>query len=322
LDSRATLPGANGATADPALIAAEVAAWIDALPLRDLAAGFGAQAPSAGSVLERLDAWDDTSAQLWDYRRATRSRAHARERARDLRFTSEQERLTLAAAHALGLAGETAPAHAEYDHVLILGSYLDACMQRADRAAALIKEAVSARAVHGLASLRPFEEYDHQVAARLRIEPEETEFGAMDVAVRRAFGVTEAAQATAHPRSHTYVTGAGLPVSVLAGRARDATATRANTADTFRDWAAAHARRGERLLLITTTYFVPFQHCDAIRVLGLEMGCRIDTIGVDPATSAEPALRRPLTVADYLMEIRSALRSMRALYVAARAQTS
>ncbi|MEV6525746.1 hypothetical protein AB0M43_27740 [Longispora sp. NPDC051575] len=81
---------------------------------------------------------------------------------------------------------------------------------------------------------------------------------------------------------------------------------RANTADTYRYWAENYSPTG-RLLLVTSTAYVPFQHCDALRVLGLEYGCEIDTVGLAPTAL-------PFTPANYLQEVRSAIRSMRALH--------
>jgi hypothetical protein len=90
---------------------------------------------------------------------------------------------------------------------------------------------------------------------------------------------------------------------------------RANTADGFVGWAellpgAAH---GAQLLLVTTDMFVPFQHCDAVRVLGLGYGATIETIGFATATSRWVRAARTFEV---LQEVRSAILSMRLLHAA------
>jgi hypothetical protein len=90
---------------------------------------------------------------------------------------------------------------------------------------------------------------------------------------------------------------------------------RANTGDSLVAWATSvePTPTRARLLLVTTDVFVPFQHCDAVRLLGLPYGCTIDTIGHD--TAANPWVRptRPFLV---LQEIRSAIRSMVLLHEA------
>jgi hypothetical protein len=65
------------------------------------------------------------------------------------------------------------------------------------------------------------------------------------------------------------------------------------------------------VLLVTTDLYVPYQHCDAVRVLGLGHGYGVDTVGLDPARY--PDLLVPTTTAKLLQEIRSAIRAMRAL---------
>ena len=72
---------------------------------------------------------------------------------------------------------------------------------------------------------------------------------------------------------------------------------------------------GDRLLIVTTTYVVRFQHCDANQVLGLsDYRCCIDTVGIDRADSRPEALAHELSTTDYLMEFWSAIRSMRKLH--------
>lgn len=88
----------------------------------------------------------------------------------------------------------------------------------------------------------------------------------------------------------------------------------------MRFWAekAAKVRPGDRLLVVTSPRFVPFQHCDAVRILGLGYGCAIDTVGMrtewlpDMLSMSEP------TPDQYLQELRSTFFSMRRLVDVAR----
>jgi hypothetical protein len=59
------------------------------------------------------------------------------------------------------------------------------------------------------------------------------------------------------------------------------------------------------VLVVTTDLFVPFQHCDAVRLLGLPYGCAVETVGFDTSTTVRTF--------ELLQEVRSAIRSMRAL---------
>jgi hypothetical protein len=66
-------------------------------------------------------------------------------------------------------------------------------------------------------------------------------------------------------------------------------------------------------LLVTSAIYVPFQHADAIRMLSVPLGAIVDTIGVDPKTVSEGPLRQHFAPTNYLQEVRSATRALRAL---------
>jgi hypothetical protein len=69
--------------------------------------------------------------------------------------------------------------------------------------------------------------------------------------------------------------------------------------------------------MVTAPIYVPFQHCDALRTLALPYGCGIDTVGVDPTAPWLRAFPEPApTPGRHLQEIRSAIRSLRALHTA------
>jgi len=107
----------------------------------------------------------------------------------------------------------------------------------------------------------------------------------------------------------------GPPVRVLAAPSSEPAVRRAHTADTQRFWAGrVRLSPGDRVLVVTAPIYVPFQHCDAIRTLGVPYGCGIDTVGVDPALAGAPLPEPPPTPGRYLQEVRSAIRSMRTLH--------
>ena len=79
---------------------------------------------------------------------------------------------------------------------------------------------------------------------------------------------------------------------------------------------------GQRILLVTSAIYVPFQHADAIRMLGLPYRASVDTVGVDASLGREPVLEQTFTASNYLQEVRSAIRSIRMLVAAARDDTA
>src|SRR5262249_36171874 len=104
---------------------------------------------------------------------------------------------------------------------------------------------------------------------------------------------------------------------LYAAKSGDPEQRAANTADTYRQFAAdVNLGPQSRLLLITTHIYAPYQHMDAIRVLGLPTGVDIETVGLPPALSP-----RSFSAAWYLQEVRSTLRSAQLLLAASSTAT-
>src|SRR6185369_1327377 len=91
-------------------------------------------------------------------------------------------------------------------------------------------------------------------------------------------------------RVDTYRHPATPRVDVVAAPARTGR-DRANTPDTDAFWAETeHLRPGDRVLVVTSPLYVPFQHCDAVRLLGLPYRCTVETVGFDASVlSGVPA---------------------------------
>ena len=95
---------------------------------------------------------------------------------------------------------------------------------------------------------------------------------------------------------------------------------RVNTPDQLRYWASRNGiGRDDRVPLLTTQIYAPFQQFSGLQVLGIERGCAV-WCGVDAENSFLPGVS--FTGRSYLQEIRSALlaaaRLMTAVQEAAR----
>ncbi|MFC4017616.1 hypothetical protein ACFOW4_06625 [Micromonospora sp. GCM10011542] len=310
------LPDGAGPTA--ALVAG-IAGWIGADPLRRLVARFGGTWPNA-DLADTLWFLDEFSARHWDFR-GGRERPDAREPDLDP-GTAE---LVRAAATALGLVRPVPPTRPAYAHLVVLGGLAHACLRRVAYAAHLLRAGLRVTGeVAVLGSFRPLSDLEHRTLAEADVPGCVTEVDALDAAVRLAFGVTAPSQEDGvdggHPHhswsSRTYLP-AGLPrVRVLAAPSSEPQRRRAHTADTQRFW-AGHVRLApiDPVLLVTAPIYVPFQHCDALRTLAVPYGCGIETVGVDATLEDLARLPEPtLSPGRYLQEIRSAIRSMRALH--------
>jgi hypothetical protein len=295
--------------ASTATLAEDIADWVGSAALAALVERFGGTVP-AGDTGSRLAYLDDFSI-VWDSRRGGE-----RSQARYAEHDEPTRRLVLAAATALGLAGRERPAADHYDHVLILGGGPITGRARSRFAADLLAGGVTTGAVAGLGSLRPLP----VTSAALGAAVELTEGDGMLMAAQEAFpplGDTTVRQGTTEAGHDwwvkTYPSEVG-PVSVVAAPPTQP-GRRANTADTMLAWADLVGRPTpqERILLVTTHLYVPFQHADAISTLGLPYRCGIDTVGFDTATfQAWP--KGPAHVGEFLQELRSAIRSLRTLY--------
>lgn len=286
-----------------------IAAWIGSPPMAALLKEFGERLPARGSLADRLSALEAVSARIWDYRKGVERREAVGEV-----FDDERVAVIRAAAAALGFAGPHEPAGRSYDHVLVLGGGVRTMMARSELAASVLRGGVEARTVAGLGSLRRL---DAQAAPLPHCA---TEGDAVELGLRRALALRtstvrrDGVSALGEPWWVRSYGDAQPPVHVLAAPSTRL-GLRANTGDTLVGWAEIVEPEvaGARLLLVTTDVFVPFQHCDAIRLLGLRYGCTIDTIG--HATVANRWVRptRPFAV---LQEVRSAIRSMQLLHEA------
>ncbi|MFG1609556.1 hypothetical protein [Actinoplanes sp. NPDC049265] len=262
--------------------------WVFSPELRDLVAISGAQIPATGTR-EALAWLDDFSAAEWDFR-AGRERSAMRPQA----FEPGVAATITTSLRELGLAGRTTPAAGAYDRMLILGGGAPACVTRPAFAAALIAGGLRVGGVAALGSDRPLIEVEREFLAELGAAGH-TEADAIAAGSRAAFGVG--------------------PVHVVRA-IRDEGTTRANTADTYDAWRAADPGPHGRVLIVTTEPYVPFQHFDAVRKLGLGSGCSVETIGVPAGFELSNGFQVRFTLAHCLQEVRSAIRSLRRLLAA------
>ncbi|MEV1319546.1 hypothetical protein AB0J14_26100 [Micromonospora arborensis] len=310
-----TAAGAGLGTPDRARLVERIAFWVDSPAMTALLGEFGGGQRLVGSLADRLRALEEFSATRWDYRKGQLERHQVVGET----FTAPTDARIRSAARSLGLAGRVVPRNRRFDHVLVLGGGVRTMMARAHLAATILRQGVRATSVAGLGSLRPIPE-QNVLAAQLGLGDVATEGDAVDEALRHAFGAAPATE----QRSGTTETGQSWwvrshrdvqpPVHVLAAPS-NRPGQRANTADTLIGWAELlqPAPVGVRLLLVTTDIFVPFQHCDAVRLLGLRFGCDVETVGFDSDVSPWVP---PAPTSAILQEVRSAIRSMQALYEA------
>jgi hypothetical protein len=319
-----------GLPADRRGLVASIAGWVRSPPLAGLVTAFDGEPPRDADLGDLLD-WLEAFSTRWDYRSGQeRNLVSSKE------FSPELQQLVLTAAHALGLIGTRAPSRRRYDHVLVLGGLVRACFARPSHAAKLLRSVdgrdpdIAAASVTALGGYRPLRGDELELASAFDREDLTDEFDAMDAGVRAAFDLGELVEERGEPsqvvgaawRVRRYQTSAGLPIHVIAAPSTEPGKRRANTADTYAWFAEQHAQlhRGQRILVVTTDIYVPYQHADALRMLSVPYGVEIDAIGILPG-DLDARLAQAFAPHNYLQEIRSTIRALRALHAAASVAT-
>lgn len=297
----------------------DVAEWIEAWArspeLDGLVRLSGGKVPELD--LPELLAWLEKFSVAWDFRGGKERNLF---KARSLDAATEKKIKDAAAA--LGLIKGGVTPRGRYDHVLILGGLARACLARPLAAAKLLeREGVEAGSVTALGGYRKLKGDEVGLVEQIAVEQTETreiddEFDAMDVGARLAFDLNSPVRECGERsrlefgswRVHEYATVASLPVFVVAAPSSEPEKRRTNTADSYQWFAAelAGLQPGQRLLLVTSDIYVPFQHADALRVLGLPFHVQVETAGIQPG-DVDPRLSQVFSADAYLQEVRSTI---------------
>ena len=293
----------------------QIEAWLASEPLAVLIREFDGD-PAAYATLplrERLAALD-TFTERWDTRRG-----RERNQAGELDLTARRADLVVDAANALGLRGDP-PRHRKYDHMLMLGGLVRACVARPSYAAHLIREGeITAGEITTLGAHRPFIGNEFEQADQLGWGTLTEEYEALDAGTRRAFELGAPEREEGERRDDIggtwgvrhYRTDDGLPVRVVAAPSSEPNLRRANTADSYRFFAehVASLQPGARLLLLSTAIYVLPQHLAALRILALPYAVEVDTIGAKPTGRPKLPLSH-YSATKYLLEVRSTVRAL------------
>jgi hypothetical protein len=304
----------------PDALIGEIHGWIASAPMRTLVGASGGELPELGTA-ELLGWLDEFSDEHWNFRK--KSGNVERDKVASPQFAADESAVVVAAATALHLADAAEPPHPEYDHLLVLGGLGRACLQRTEYAARLIRSgAVSVGEVAALGSFRPLTDAEREMPG---LAGGGYEADAMQVGVLAGFGFGADVPTTREESGgavsnlswavRTYRAAGSPEVHVLAAPSSEPEARRANTPDTYEFWAQrVKLRSTDRILVVTSPIYVPFQHSDAIRMLGLTYRCGIDTIGFDPDKVGVPQPPEATGADRYLQEVRSGILSMRRLH--------
>lgn len=163
--------------------------------------------------------------------------------------------------------------------------------------------------VTALGGYRLFGGDEPDLARRAGVPDADEEYEALDAGTRRAFGlgdpIAEQGEKSDLPDGtwsiRTYDGLRGLKVNVAAAPSSAPADRRADTADTYA-WFARHLanlEKGQSLLAVTAAIYVPAQQAAALRMLALQFGVEVETVGVVPG-EVLPALAQSFGLSQYL----------------------
>jgi hypothetical protein len=304
--------------------------WASSPPLRALAKASGWAWPEETGTAALLSRLAELSSD-WDFR-AQRERNFIESDPAETNGRVIPDDLVTAAARALGLV-DAAPAPAgRFSAVVVLSGLVSASVNRTRRAAELLAQGLDTRSVVVVGGHRRLGGREPDQARELEVGEQFDEADVVLAATREAFGLGEPEiSELSGPRAAEWhdclwaasgryrwpAAGRRPPVDALIVPSSDPHWRRVTTADQFRYWATgAGISAQDRVLLMTTQIYVPFQQFDCLRVLGLERGCAVSCCGVDIQTAFLPM--KDFSSRSYLQEIRSALRAASSLMAAAR----
>ncbi len=304
--------------------------WVTSAPLRALADASGWTWPAGDDLGALLAQLAELSAD-WDFR-AQRERNFIESDPAEVNGRVIPDDLVTAAARALGLVDATPPPAGRFSAVLVLSGLVSACVNRTRRTAGLLDEGLDTRTVAVLGGHRKLGGREPDQARELGFGELFDEADALLAATRSAFGLGEPEISersgprlaewddslwAASGRYRWAAAGQGPGIEVLIVPSADPAKRRVNTADQLKDWAeGAGIRAADRVLLVTTQIYVPFQQFDGLRKLGLDRGCAVACCGVDAGTAYLPM--KDFGGRSYLQEVRSALLAASDLLAAAR----
>jgi hypothetical protein len=307
----------------------------------DPAAGVEGLSPAQVDTLRRSLAVEQMAAADFNFRAGAGQQYRERLQASAADFTPEFRARVLDLTAQLGLVRAQEPRASRYDKTLVLGGGYRSPVLRARYAALLRSKGFQLGEVSFLGSPRfliedpperavtdtyapgASDEFDLMVAAaqaEFGLTPARTEFlcgcsSAQPLCPswlkRHADGAEQTPAAYTHERRAVLVDDAGRTVASVLSASTGRPPYRPDTSDTFALWArCANPQLGQRVLVVTSQVFVPFQSFDGMRRLYLPHGVDLDAVGY-----GDDWEERPRTAEYLLQETLSAIRSGRRLLV-------
>ena len=312
----------------------QIQAWCTHPALAELVEMFGGAIPPGLCLSDRLAFLDEFSG-VWDYRGRARADSAGPLNSQDAAGAARWliPRLSLPAAQlekieasvaALGLTGETTPEGTDFDHFLVIGGARYTNLLRARYAREM---AIGRRVGHVVLAAASRRLLDSEEDAIDAYAPgARTEFELLAAAAADAFGL-DTREVAEHARERVDQPQRGetvcrfspdsndlrAPITLLETPSPDPDHRRANSADCYTFAARTVGMHHSACLTVTGQPVGRYLHFEALRALALPFGIRVESasFGVDRYNRLTAMdQQHPAKV---LQEVRSAIRSARAL---------
>lgn len=305
----------------------QICSWFLSDEIKELVDVFQGEFPKNKSEQEILS-WLVRFSEIWDYRNNQKSTLDTAtgEKARWLvsnaGLSEKQKECIDKVIKKLGLLGVSKPSLERYDYILALGGARMSCMYRTKYAWQMAQKYNEAlKALILLGAMRPVAESERK-ATDTYAKGAVTEFDLMEAAIYRCgkeikrtgevFENNENNNLSWKMNSYMECEN-NIPVIAMAAPSTDPM-RRANSADSYKFFIEKIAeKKRSSLLLVTSQIYVPYQHIEAVRTLGLVHGVTIDTIGF-PVEWNVNVSGGMMQYENYLQEIRSALQAIERLW--------
>lgn len=300
-----------------------IRAWLYSDGLQNIVHAFGGHYPDTKSI-DFLAKWLLAFSEKWDYRnhqkqaRDEKTGENTRWQVSSDTITPEQKDAVEKGIAALGLTGIQTPVERNFDYIITLGGARFSCLYRPRYMYELLtRHGISAKSAILLSGMRPVSESE-RTATDSYAPLARTEYDLINAGAEQSFRIApnymEERYCNENPNSswafRAYdVLDNQIPLFSIAGPSSEPDKRRANSADTYQFFFKKFKiAAGQKLLLVTSQIYVPYQQIEALRTLALPYELYIETVGfpIDKANKLQ-GMTEP---ANYLQEIRSAIQAI------------
>jgi len=315
-------PSASGEEAIP-LVYRDIYNWIDSEMFQSLIKEFSISDSFDKDIDIRLEHLVEQS-DVWDFRNRTakteNSGGSTQESTRwtstDELLTAKQKRKSLEAAKYFKLSINSTPNYHDYRAVLVLGGGKLSCQLRTRYALEQLTSNISAHDLVFLGSERPITPTERE-ATDTYAKGAETEFDLFESALifetkgettKISEDIVDEVKTNSSFKTKIYTTKYAKNTILISAPSSEPDIRRANSSDTYIHYFKKYPiNAGDKLLLVTSHIYVPYQQVEALRTLGVPNNVYVETIGFPPSWGGKiQGMQEPQ---HYLQEIRSFLQA-------------